>query len=251
MQRCGSCCRSFCCGKPARRQCGAVTALALLPALAGTLVGGVLADRCRKARRMLAFDLAAAGLALGAAAVAGNLPVALWIPAVTVGIPVVIVQYLGCSDAVLGVVQAVLSVGGLVGGALAARSRNPLSDRHAVGLLLGIAVLCAAMGVVLWFPPIACAGVALCGFGVMAAAMQFNVCFFARLQTALPQEQLGRVTGCMVALSGLTRPVGQTVYGCLFERFSTCPAGVLLCAGVVSGVLVGAAMRRIWTACPR
>ena len=143
---------------------GAVTALALLSALAGTLVGGVLADRCRKARLMSAFDLAAAGLALGAAAVAGNLPVALWIPAVTVGIPVVIVQYLGCSDAVLGVVQAVLSVGGLVGGALAARSRNPLSDRHAVGLLLGIAVLCA---------------------------------------------------------------------------------------GVVSGVLVGAAMRRIWTACPR
>lgn len=363
---------------------GAATALALLPALAGTLVGGVLADHSRKARLMSAFDLAAAGLALGAAAVAGNLPVTLWIPAalcalyalqglyqpvvraslpllmtgehlvqgnaviqlvdtldellgpllgsallgalglrpllvlcggcfavsalletqicipgdcpqsdaprrtgsaaerkeslislsirqpellrlvgimalvnlveipaVTVGIPVVIVQHLGCSDAVLGVVQAVLSVGGLVGGALAARSRNPLSDRHAVGLLLGIAVLCAAMGVVLWFPPIACAGVALCGFGVMAAAMQFNVWFFARLQTALPQEQLGRVTGCMVALSGLTQPVGQTLYGCLFERFSACPAGVLLCAGVVSGVLVGAAMRRVWTACPR
>ena len=31
---------------------GAATALALLPALAGTLAGGVLADRCRKARLM-------------------------------------------------------------------------------------------------------------------------------------------------------------------------------------------------------
>lgn len=35
------------------------------------------------------------------------------IPAVVVGIPVVIVQYLGQSDVVLGAVQAVLSVGGL------------------------------------------------------------------------------------------------------------------------------------------
>ena len=60
---------------------GAATALALLPALAGTLAGGVLADRCRKARLMAALDLAAAGLALGAAASADDLPVVLWAPA--------------------------------------------------------------------------------------------------------------------------------------------------------------------------
>ena len=60
---------------------GAATALALLPALAGTLAGGVLADRCRKARLMAALDLAAAGLALGAAASADNLPIVLWAPA--------------------------------------------------------------------------------------------------------------------------------------------------------------------------
>ena len=273
---------------------GAATALALLPALAGTLAGGVLADRCCKARLMVVLDLAAAGLALGAAASADDLPVVLWapaalcalyalqglyqpvvraslplllsgdrlvqgnaviqlvdtldellgpllgsallgvmglgpllvlcgacfaasallewqiripgdrpqprtqrkpdfaadlresltylyhsrpellrlagimalvnlveIPAVVVGIPVMIVQYLGQSDVVLGAVQAVLSVGGLAGGALAGRSRHPLSDRQALGLLLGIAGLCAAMGVVLWVPPLACGGVAL------------------------------------------------------------------------------------------
>lgn len=341
---------------------GAATALALLPALAGTLAGGVLADRCRKARLMVVLDLAAAGLALGAAASADNLPTVLWapaalcalyalqglyqpvvraslplllagdrlvqgnaviqlvdtldellgplpvlcgacfaasallewqiripgdrpqprtqrkpdfaadlresltylyhsrpellrlagimalvnlveIPAVVVGIPVVIVQYLGQSDAVLGAVQAVLSVGGLAGGALAGRSRHPLSDRQALGLLLGIAGLCAAMGVVLWVPPLACGGVALCGFGVMAAAMRFNVWFFARLQAVLPQAQLGRVTGCTMALASLTQPVGQAVYGVLFDVFSACPAGVLLGAGAVSAVFLTGAMR--------
>ena len=328
---------------------GAATALALLPALAGTLAGGVLADRCRKARLMVVLDLAAAGLALGAAASADNLPIVLWapaalcalyalqglyqpvvraslplllagdrlvqgnaviqlvdtldellgpllgsallgvmglgpllvlcgacfaadlresltylyhsrpellrlagimalvnlveIPAVVVGISVVIVQYLGQSDAVLGAVQAVLSVGGLAGGALAGRSRHPLSDRQALGLLLGIAGLCAAMGVVLWVPPLACGGVALCGFGVMAAAMRFNVWFFARLQAVLPQAQLGRVTGCTMALASLTQPVGQAVYGVLFDVFSACPAGVLLGAGALSAVFLTGAMR--------
>lgn len=341
---------------------GAATALALLPALAGTLAGGVLADRCRKARLMVVLDLAAAGLAWGAAASADDLPTVLWapaalcalyalqglyqpvvraslplllagdrlvqgnaviqlvdtldellgpllvlcgacfaasallewqiripgdrpqprtqrkpdfaadlresltylyhsrpellrlagimalvnlveIPAVVVGIPVVIVQYLGQSDVVLGAVQAVLSVGGLAGGALAGRSRHPLSDRQALGLLMGIAGLCAAMGVVLWVPPLACGGVALCGFGVMAAAMRFNVWFFARLQTVLPQAQLGRVTGCTMALASLTQPVGQAVYGVLFDVFSACPAGVLLGAGAMSAVFLTGAMR--------
>lgn len=341
---------------------GAATALALLPSLAGTLAGGVLADRCRKARLMVVLDLAAAGLALGAAASADNLPTVLWapaalcalyalqglyqpvvraslplllagdrlvqgnaviqlvdtldellgpllvlcgacfaasallewqiripgdrpqprtqrkpdfaadlresltylyrsrpellrlagimalvnlveIPAVVVGIPVVIVQYLGQSDVVLGAVQAVLSVGGLAGGALAGRSRHPLSDRQALGLLLGIAGLCAAMGVVLWVPPLACGGVALCGFGVMAAAMRFNVWFFARLQTVLPQAQLGRVTGCTMALASLTQPVGQAVYGVLFDVFFACPAGVLLGAGALSAVFLTGAIR--------
>lgn len=109
---------------------------------------------------------------------------------------------------------------------------------------MGIAGLCATMGVVLWVPPLACGGVALCGFGVMAAAMRFNVWFFAQLQAVLPQAQLGRVTGCTMALASLTQPVGQAVYGVLFDVFSACPAGVLLGAGAVSAVFLTGAMRQ-------
>lgn len=68
------------------------------------------------------------------------------IPAVVVGIPVVIVQYLGQSDVVLGAVQAVLSVGGLGGGALAAAADTHCPSRQALGLLMGIAGLCSRHG---------------------------------------------------------------------------------------------------------
>ena len=50
---------------------GGITALAMLPALAGMLTGGALADRCRKARLMALLDLVTAGIA---AAVAAGLP---------------------------------------------------------------------------------------------------------------------------------------------------------------------------------
>ena len=41
---------------------GGITALAMLPALAGMLTGGALADRCRKARLMALLDLVTAGI---------------------------------------------------------------------------------------------------------------------------------------------------------------------------------------------
>lgn len=47
---------------------GGITALAMLPALAGMLTGGALADRCRKARLMALLDLVTAGISAAAAA---------------------------------------------------------------------------------------------------------------------------------------------------------------------------------------
>lgn len=51
------------------------------------------------------------------------------------------------------------------------------------------------------------------------------------------------MTGCTMALASLTQPVGQAVYGVLFDVFSACPAGVLLGAGAVSAVFLTGAMR--------
>ena len=53
---------------------GSVTALAMLPALAGMLAGGALADRCRKARLMALLDLLTTGLSVFAACGITHLP---------------------------------------------------------------------------------------------------------------------------------------------------------------------------------
>ena len=53
---------------------GGITALAMLPALAGMLTGGALADRCRKARLMALLDLVTTGIAAAAAAGLPHLP---------------------------------------------------------------------------------------------------------------------------------------------------------------------------------
>ena len=68
----------------------------------------------------------AAVLRLAAAMAAVNL---LEVPALTVGVPVLVVQTLQKSDASLGFVQAVLSAGGILGG-VGIRHHSPISPQR-------------------------------------------------------------------------------------------------------------------------
>ena len=160
----------------------------------------------------------AAVLRLAAAMAAVNL---LEVPALTVGVPVLVVQTLQKSDASLGLVQAVLSAGGILGGVLAGTVfvRHPI--RSGTGLLLALSGVCAALGAVF-----------------MAVAALFNVWFFAQLQMLVPQAQLGKTTACISVLACLTQPIGQAAYGSAFQHWAAHPADVLLAAGVLSALVL-------------
>ena len=149
-----------------------------------------------------------------------------------------VVQFLHKSDAALGLAQAVLSAGGILGGVLAGTwfTRHPF--RSGLPLLSGIGGVCAAMGLVLLVPPLAFGGLLALGFAVMAAAMLFNVWFFTQLQQRVPQAQLGRVTACLTVLACLTQPLGQAAYGVLFQYWVTNPAVILLGAGTLSALVL-------------
>lgn len=174
-------------------------------------------------------------LRMAAAMAAVNL---LEVPALTVGIPVLVVQLLQKSDATLGAVQAVLGAGGLLGGILAGTvfARHPL--RSGMPLLLALSGTCTALGLVLRFPALQLGGILVLGALFMAVAALFNIWYFAQLQILVPQAQLGKVTACVTVLACLTQPVGQAVYGNAFQIWAARPADVLLAAGLLSALVV-------------
>ena len=339
---------------------GGITALAMLPALAGMLTGGALADRCRKARLMALLDLVTAGIAAAAAAGLPHLPLlplvltvlgslyaiqglyqpvvraclplllngtqllrgnaviqlvdtvdellgpllgavllehlgirgllvlcgccfalsagmelclripqdvpydtklsvrSLWadlresaqfltgqaavlrlaaamaavnlleVPALTVGVPVLVVQTLQKSDASLGLVQAVLSAGGILGGVLAGTIFVRYPIRSGTPLLLALSGVCAALGLALRVSVLQFGSILVLGAVFMAVAALFNVWFFAQLQVLVPQAQLGKTTACCTVLACLTQPIGQAAYGIAFQHGRTprrCTAG--------------------------
>lgn len=174
-------------------------------------------------------------LRLAAAMAAVNL---LEVPALTVGVPVLVVQTLQKSDASLGLVQAVLSAGGILGGVLAGTVfvRHPI--RSGTPLLLALSGVCAALGLALRVPTLQFGSILVLGAVFMAVAALFNVWFFAQLQVLVPQAQLGKTTACISVLACLTQPIGQAAYGSAFQHWAAHPADVLLAAGVLSALVL-------------
>ena len=88
-------------------------------------------------------------------------------------------------------------------------------------------------------------------YGVLVAALfccqtgctVFSICALAAIQACTPQQLMGRVMACVYTLSLCAQPLGQLLYGALFDRFCTAAGWVLLPTGLAVWA-AGAASRR-------
>ena len=166
--------------------------------------------------------------------------------ALIVGIPVVVVNFLGLGDAELGVTQGALGLGGLAGGVLAGLFGGRLRLRQG-SWVMGICALCTAgMGAAL-LPGVPVSGayalLTAMSFVAMAASTQFSVLLCAAVQRETPPHLVGKVMAFLMAVSNCASPLGQTAYGLLFDWCAHTPAAVFLGAAALS-LLVAAYSRR-------
>ena len=114
------------------------------------------------------------------------------VPALTVGVPVLVVQTLQKSDASLGLVQAVLSAGGILGGVLAGTVfvRHPI--RSGTGLLLALSGVCAALGLALRVSVLQFGSILVLGAVFMAVAALFRCWWYRLCRKVMPPSALCR-----------------------------------------------------------
>ena len=163
-----------------------------------------------------------------------------------VGIPAIVAQVLGMSDAALGLTQAVMALGGLFGGLLAGLLGTQLKPRHGSACLLACAVTAGFMGLVV-LPGVPAAvsywGITLLSMLAMASAMLFTVVMLTLVQSQVPSLLLGKVIACIQAVANCASPLGQAAYGLLFDALP--PWAVLLAAALLSA-LVALRSRRVF-----
>lgn len=136
-----------------------------------------------------------------------------------------------------GFMQAILAVGGLAGGILAGTCSDRLKIQSSWKFLLTAALSLCPMGMALLLvksDEIAYIILGICGFAVMCCASLYTIQTMSCIQTETPPELVGKVVAWVIALATCAQPVGQILYGVVFEIMTGAEAWIFLITGAVS-----------------
>lgn len=163
-----------------------------------------------------------------------------------IGLPVIVLQGLGFSEAegsrLYGFMQAALAVGGLAGGIGAGVLGKRLQITKSWKLLFGSGIFMIPMGCVLSInvpPYLAYAVLAIASMVIMAMASIYTIQIMSFIQMTAPVELVGKVIAWMIAVTTCAQPIGQVVYGFLFERLAGERDIIFYAAAVLSVVIAG------------
>lgn len=161
-----------------------------------------------------------------------------------IGLPVIVLQLLDFSESqasrLYGFMQGILAVGGLLGGIGAGILGEKLKISKSWKLLAYCGILMLPMGVVLMLdcsPWTAYAVLAAAGLVIMAIASIYTIQIMSFIQITVPQEMVGKVIAWVIAVSTCAQPVGQTIYGLVFEQLGKGAWAVFYSAAVLSIII--------------
>lgn len=155
-----------------------------------------------------------------------------------VGFPYLVRTVLGLSATYYGAAESAMGAAAILGSLCAGLMGKKLRvrDLSAIFLSFGLSLFLIGFSFLLPVGRMARYGVLLFFFCVC----QLGVCIFSTyaitlIQQRTPKQLMGKVMSCVFTLSMCAQPVGQMVYGALFDCFSDSvywvliPTGVLIC----------------------
>ena len=157
--------------------------------------------------------------------------------AMIVGIPIIVVQILEMSDTALGITEGAMGLGGLAGGIIAgaAAEKMRLKNGYVILIICSLAALFMGISVFEAVPQnVGYIIITAVSFGAMCASTMFSVSMMTAVQQQTPPHLLGKIMAVIIAVSSCSQPVGQAVYGVLFDVFSDKPYAVIIGTAVLA-----------------
>ena len=139
---------------------------------------------------------------------------------IIIGAPVTVTQILGLPNQYMGFAEGAMALGGLAGGITVGVLAKRMRLERAALFLLMAAVALVPMAVVLGVPmdPLLAYGLLVgCLFVSMACATMFSIQAISFVQLETPAHLIGKVIALTMALANCAQPVGQLLYGGLFD----------------------------------
>lgn len=157
-----------------------------------------------------------------------------------IGLPVIIKITLGLSSQLYGIAEGAMGAGGILGGVAVGifANRLRLNQQYKTLLLTTVTLVPIAISLAVGAPPLVSYGIIVfCTVLFMVAATLFSISAVTFIQQQSPNHLVGKVSSLVVTLSLLAQPIGQALYGLLFDAFPSHVYVVILLAVAIGGVI--------------
>lgn len=159
---------------------------------------------------------------------------------IMVGMPYLIRVVLELSAEHYGIAQGFMGAAGIVGGIVAGVIAPKFKLRNLYLLLMAFAILTAPLGAAFLIPM---SGNLSYWITVITMALMqlggavFSIFAMSAVQMKTPNELLGKVMSYMSTLCMCAMPIGQAIYGFLFDRFTDNVSYIMFAAGCLLLIL--------------
>ena len=148
---------------------------------------------------------------------------------VLIGVPVIITQHLGfpldTANRLYGYAQGIIVAGCVLGGFLAGLLSNKLTLKTSPFILAGCALSMLLGGIALQTlgsAPMAIYIIMLIGCALLLVlSTLFQIQIMTYLQILTPKKLTGKVISCVMCVCMCTNPLGQFIYGIVFENIGS------------------------------
>lgn len=157
-----------------------------------------------------------------------------------VGLPYIVRSVLGFDAKYYGAAESILAVATICGSILAGLLTEKLKTGKLsiVFSLIGLAIIPAGIAFLLPVGRHIIYGINMLSFGMMQIAISiFSIFAVSFIQQRTPNHLIGKVMAYTSAITLCVQPVGQMVYGFLFDGFHDAVYLVLIPTGVIAGAV--------------
>lgn len=153
-----------------------------------------------------------------------------------VGLPYIVRTILGLNAEYYGAAESMLGIAAIFGSVAAGLLTGKLKMRKLSLILAALGVFLVPAGVIFLLPAstvtrYAINVISFCG--VQIAACIFSIFALSHIQQKTPNHLIGKVMAYISTITMCAQPLGQTIYGFLFDGFSSAVYIVLIPTGVV------------------
>lgn len=152
-----------------------------------------------------------------------------------VGLPYLVRTVLGLSAEYYGAAESAMGAAAVAGGILSGILAGKLQMSRLYRLLI-LTGLCLLPAGVIFLLPVGAFGrylvLLLCFCAVQAAATVFSVMSLSMIQERTPAELTGKIMAFVITFSACAQPLGQLIYGVLFDVFAEVVWVVLAATGL-------------------